>query len=514
MIAPNTVIGNRYRVSRMLGGGGMKMVYLAEDLRLANRRCALAEMVDAISSPDMQLQAITGFQREADMLAELNHEHIPRIFDRFSEQNRHYLVMEYVEGDTLEQELRAAGGKLPEDRVIEIALQVLDTLEYLHHREPPVIYRDLKPSNIMIAPSGKVKLIDFGIARHFQPLSSATMVGTQGYAPPEQYRGKVETRSDLYALGATMHHALSGRDPTTEPPFSFPLLRKLCPEINPPLADLVSEALIYDVERRIRDVDEMKRRLLAIRDGVATAAVAAPTGVPAAQGRSQLQLPLKTPPAAPPPVATPSPAVPTLLTLTDDIPCPACTRPIPGDSRFCSYCAADLRELFGSSPEAVDSEAQTITLTEPAQSHYPNYPTRAAPASGSYRVRHRKRSPVLTLLIVGGLMFLVLRLIFFLSSVVSTIGSGDTAPTAPYAHSDTGLEGPPADSAPLDPLRGEMFRQMLDAQGYANVRFRLHGESISLWGKVRSEADRMMVDDEASTLTGALTLEDHLQVEE
>ena len=111
-------------------------------------------------------------------------------------------------------------------------------------------------------------------------------------------------------------------------------------------------------------------------------------------------------------------------------------------------------------------------------------------------------------------MFLVLRLIFFLSSVVSTIGSGDTAPTAPYAHSDTGLEGPPADSAPLDPLRGEMFRQMLDAQGYANVRFRLHGESISLWGKVRSEADRMMVDDEASTLTGALTLEDHLQVEE
>ena len=207
------------------------------------------------------------------------------------------------------------------------------------------------------------------------------MVGTQGYAPPEQYRGKVETRSDLYALGATMHHALSGRDPTTEPPFSFPLLRKLCPEINPPLADLVSEALIYDVERRIRDVDEMKRRLLAIRDGVATAAVAAPTGVPAAQGRSQLQLPLKTPPAAPPPVATPSPAVPTLLTLTDDISCPACTRPIPGDSRFCSYCAADLRELFGSSPEAVDSEAQTITLTEPAQSHYPNYPTRAAPAS-------------------------------------------------------------------------------------------------------------------------------------
>ena len=513
MIAPNTVIGNRYRVSRMLGGGGMKMVYLAEDLRLANRRCALAEMVDAISSPDMQLQAVTGFQREADMLAELNHDHIPRIFDRFSEQNRHYLVMEYVEGDTLEQELRTAGGKLPEERVIEIALQVLDTLEYLHHREPPVIYRDLKPSNIMIGPSGKVKLIDFGIARHFQPLSSATMVGTQGYAPPEQYRGKVETRSDLYALGATMHHALSGRDPTTEPPFSFPLLRKLCPDVNPALADLVSEALIYDVERRIRDVDEMKHRLLAIREGVATGTIGAQTTGSTAPGRSQLQLPLKTPPAAPPPAALPSPT-PTLLTVTSDIPCPVCTRSIPGDSRYCSYCAADLRELFGASPAALDSEAQTITLTEPAQPHLPHYPTRAAPAPGSYRARQRKRSPVVILLIVGGLMLLVLRLIFFLSAVVSTIGSGDPAPAAPYAHSDTGLEGPSADSEPLDPMRADMLRQMLNAQGYANVRFRLHGESLSLWGKVHSETDRMMVDDEASALTGALTLDDHLQVEE
>ena len=105
--------------------------------------------------------------------------------------------------------------------MIDVALQVLDTLEYLHNLQPPVIYRDLKPSNVMLTPSGQVKLIDFGIARHFQPLSNATMIGTQGYAPPEQYRGKVETRSDLYALGATMHHALSGRDPALEPPFSF-----------------------------------------------------------------------------------------------------------------------------------------------------------------------------------------------------------------------------------------------------------------------------------------------------
>src|SRR5438093_10716426 len=109
MIPPDTVVGNRYRVTRPLGGGGMKMVYLAEDLRLAARPCALAEMVDTFTNPDMQQQAVQNFQREADMLAELNHEPIPRIFDRFSEQNRHYLVMEFVDGATPEHQIKAAG---------------------------------------------------------------------------------------------------------------------------------------------------------------------------------------------------------------------------------------------------------------------------------------------------------------------------------------------------------------------------------------------------------------------
>ena len=511
MITPNTIVGNRYRVSRLLGGGGMKMVYLAEDLRLAARPCALAEMVDAISSPDVQRQAVTGFQREADMLAELNHEHIPRIYDCFSEQNRHYLVMEYVAGDTLEEEIKTAGGKLPENRVIDIALQVLDTLEYLHHREPPVIYRDLKPSNIMITPTSQVKLIDFGIARHFQPLIGATMVGTQGYAPPEQYRGKVETRSDLYALGATMHHALSGRDPTTEPPFSFPLLRKLCPQINPALADLVSEALMYDVERRIRDVDEMKHRLLAIKNGPVTAN-GAQASATAASGQPQLQLPLKSPPPAPQPVAAPS--APTLLTVTDEIPCPACTRSIPGDSRFCSYCAADLRTLLGGPHVTNDPNAQTITLTEPSAAHH-----QTAGAPPIARRPRGRRSPMITVLIVAVLAYVVVRLLFFLSSVISTVGSHDTAPSAPPAvHSgDTG-SGDFGDSDSGDdaaaPIRSAMLRQMLDAQGYGAVRFRLNGSSISLWGKVSSDADRETIEEEASTITGAMNLEDHLQVEE
>jgi len=131
MISPNTIVGSRYRVVKALGGGGMKLVYLAEDLRLAARPCALAEMVDSITNPQMQSQAVASFQREADMLAELNNEHIPRIYDRFNEQNRHYLVMEFIDGVTLEQALKGAGGKLAQERLLEIALQILDTLKML-----------------------------------------------------------------------------------------------------------------------------------------------------------------------------------------------------------------------------------------------------------------------------------------------------------------------------------------------------------------------------------------------
>src|SRR6516164_1690378 len=245
MIAPQTIIGGRYRVVKALGGGGMKLVYLAEDLRLAARKCALAEMVDTFTSAEAQKQAISAFQREADMLAQLSNEHIPRVIDRFSEANHHFLVMEYIDGRTLEDQLNQNGGKLAATQVIDVAIQVLETLEYLHGLPQPVIYRDLKPSNVMITANGRVKLIDFGIARFFAPLSSATMIGTQGYAPPEQYRGKVEARSDLYALGATMHHALSGRDPASEPPFSFPPLAKVAPGIDTDLAAIVDQVLAY-----------------------------------------------------------------------------------------------------------------------------------------------------------------------------------------------------------------------------------------------------------------------------
>jgi len=253
----------------------MKQVYLVEDLRLANRQCALAEMLDAFADPAMQRKAAMAFHREAEMLATLDNSHIPRVYDNFSEQNRHYLVMEYVDGITLEEKLALSGGGLAEAAVADIGLQAAEALEYLHGLRPPIVYRDLKPSNLIITATGLVKLIDFGIARYFQPLKTATAIGTQGYAAPEQYKGKAEARSDIYALGATMHHLLTGRDPAMEPPFSFPPVEQLRPNCNPALAKLINDALAYRPEDRPASAAEFEQLLLSAKMGAPLPAAAA-----------------------------------------------------------------------------------------------------------------------------------------------------------------------------------------------------------------------------------------------
>ncbi len=506
MIAANTIVGGRYRVLKPLGGGGMKLVYLAEDLRLAARPCALAEMVDSLTSPDMQRQAVAAFQREADMLAQLSNEHIPRVFDRFSEQNHHYLVMEYIDGITLEQKLKNEGGKLSESDVIDIALQVLDTLDYLHHLEPPVIYRDLKPSNVMLTPAGQAKLIDFGIARHFQPLSNATMIGTQGYAPPEQYRGKVEFRSDLYALGATMHHALSGRDPALEPPFSFPPLRSVAPGATPALAELVDQALKYDVVLRMADAHEFRERLLAIKSGASAAFAPAPPG--RSGSRPQLKLPLGAPAPA-------SPSAPTLLSTLADIECPRCRRQIPQDSRYCSFCGGDLRSAAHALGAAPDS--QTVVLSEAADRAavppLPNYP----PESEYHERRRARRWVVLAL---GGLFLSA----FVMTKIVTSMVSGpENAGIAPEPGSAAPEAPGIAPAPPSAPGAGEpavteprlmMLRQTLNSWGYADVQFKLEGNKLVLWGTVGSDIDRAAVEMLARAVGGFRSLQDNIQVED
>jgi serine/threonine protein kinase len=513
MIAANSIIGGRYRVIKPVGGGGMKLVYLAEDMRLASRSCALAEMVDSFTDPAMQKQAVAAFQREADMLAQLSNEHIPRVFDRFSEQNRHYLVMEYVDGITLEDELKKSGGKLPESRVIDIALQILDTLQYLHNLSPSVVYRDLKPSNVMITRNGQIKLIDFGIARFFLPQSNATMIGTQGYAPPEQYRGRAESRSDLYALGATMHHALSGRDPALEPPFSFPKLKTLCPDINSALADLVDQALEYDVVHRMADAAEFKERLLAIKSGAPYSSAANGQTGTRAKERSQPRINPREPAAQ----ATPDSA--TIMLRTDDTRCASCRRMIPADSRFCSFCGADLTHAVVTNP-GVDPDSMTTVLNErdaitPASERsdsvdrHPNW----RPAT-----RRDPRARRFIIALVAGLIVVAISVNALINRMVERPAEpsypSEPGVVPPEASIPPGLENPRPDTP--EPMHNTpmaaTLREWLNVQGYDSVRFSLNGSTVILWGTVPNEFERRWVRTQATMLTGATAVIDHMVI--
>ncbi|HLI82114.1 MAG TPA: serine/threonine-protein kinase, partial [Candidatus Binataceae bacterium] len=259
---PGKLLAGRYLIERLLGGGGMGVVYLARDQRLANRPCAIKEMVDHFIDQAQRLEANDYFAREADTLAQLKHQAIPAITDRFDDQNRHYLVMEYVEGRNLEEELAARGEPLPEGLVIDISRQLCDVLAYLHNMTPPIVYRDMKPSNVMLTSKGRVVLVDFGIARLFKQARKGTMIGTLGFAPPEQYKGEIDPRSDIYSLAATMHYMLTARDPEKFPPFSFPKLKELRPEVSSNLAAAIDTALAYDVEGRPQTIEAFRDMML------------------------------------------------------------------------------------------------------------------------------------------------------------------------------------------------------------------------------------------------------------
>src|SRR5258708_3157926 len=284
-LAPGTILQGRYAIDRLLGGGGMGMVYLARDQRLANRPCAIKEMVDHFIDQAQRIEANEYFAREADTLAQLKHQAIPAITDRFELANRHYLVMEYVEGRNLEEELAVRGEPLPEGLVIDIARQLCDVLVYLHGLAPPIIYRDMKPSNVMLNANGRVVLVDFGIARLFKAARKGTMIGTLGFAPPEQYQGLVDPRSDIYSLGATLHYVLTGRDPEKFPPFSFPPVRDLRPAVSSNLAGAIDAALAYEMDGRPGRIQEFRDMMLYGR-GLDSARVSSTSGT---GGLSQYQ---------------------------------------------------------------------------------------------------------------------------------------------------------------------------------------------------------------------------------
>jgi tetratricopeptide (TPR) repeat protein len=248
-----TLLSSRYKLESRIGQGGMGAVYKASDTRFNNRPIAVKEMGRAGLSQNGVQEAEEAFEREARLLADLLHPNLPRIYDHFTEGERSYLVMDFIEGRTLEDYVEQANGKaLPLEKVLDWGMQLCDVLGYLHTHQPSIIFRDLKPSNVMLSESGHVYLIDFGIARVFKPGQSHDTValGSPGFAAPEQY-GKAQStpRSDIYSLGALLHCLLTGVDPS-EQPFFFRPASEFNPMLPLDLVALLQRMLDMDADRR------------------------------------------------------------------------------------------------------------------------------------------------------------------------------------------------------------------------------------------------------------------------
>jgi eukaryotic-like serine/threonine-protein kinase len=262
----DVVLGNRYLIQEVVGVGGMGAVYRARDMHFPHieRYLAIKEMINTTLDTEMRKTAIENFEREAHILAALTHPAIPKIFDFFSDEQSSYLVEEYIAGKDLELLLEESKTFLPVDRVTGWAIEICDVLDYLHHHKPePIIFRDIKPSNVMVNQYGHVVLVDFGIAKVFKSGQKGTMIGTEGYSPPEQYRGEATFYADIYALGASLHHLLTKRDPRLEPPFTFSErpIRQINPEVPVDLEEVIYKALQYNPQNRFQSTQEMKEAL-------------------------------------------------------------------------------------------------------------------------------------------------------------------------------------------------------------------------------------------------------------
>jgi serine/threonine protein kinase len=270
----------RYHILKRIGEGGFGAVYRATDTFDNDRTVAIKVIHLSGLTAQQTIEATDSFNREVDLLTTLNHPQLPRIHDHFTDTDNWYMVMDFIEGETLdsvlEQRQKAGQGLLPQDKVLDIARQLCEVLEYLHSHEPTIIFRDLKPGNIMLTSRGQLYLIDFGIARHFKPGKSKDTIalGSPGYAAPEQY-GKAQTShlADIYSLGAVLHFLLSGNDPADDP-FNFaPLPLELGK-----LGTLIMQMLSISPSQRPQSIATVRR----IIDS-STGTLSSPTAQPAAK---------------------------------------------------------------------------------------------------------------------------------------------------------------------------------------------------------------------------------------
>ncbi len=257
MLNAGDTVKGRYKVIKSIGGGAFGTVYLVRDSYKRGGRVAMKEMVEVELPFEERQEALELFLREAEILRSLNHPGLPRIFDFFDVGDSHYIVMEYIDGQTLEGKMKFRQGPCSWEEVLPWAVELCIILDYLHTREPePAIFRDLKPSDIMIAADGRVKLIDFGIARYFSPgkMKDTYFMGTPGFSPPEQYgMGQSDERSDVFALGATLYHLLTGAD-MEQYSTKFPLLSTLAPSVPKWLESVIMKCLAVNPGERYQSV--------------------------------------------------------------------------------------------------------------------------------------------------------------------------------------------------------------------------------------------------------------------
>lgn len=314
MLKAGYILGNRYKVIKPLGQGGQSNVYLLKDLRLKGKKWVAKEMVAQYTDPRDQALAKKHFEQEANMLATLDHVNLPRVIDYFAQEGKYYLIMQYIKGEDLGRLLEKRGNKpFSDEQVAKWAIQTATVLYYLHCQEKPIIFRDIKPANIMLS-GGSVKLIDFGIARHFNPAKKGDTlrIGSPGYSPPEQYSGQTDPRSDIYSLGVTMHHLLTGRDPAaSDTPFQLPPIKAFNPNVSSKMISIVEKATQLDPDKRYETILDMKKDLQELVDQKRTT-LATPANTPAVphgvktpgnltvpntprfEGENELQTPVKT----------------------------------------------------------------------------------------------------------------------------------------------------------------------------------------------------------------------------
>jgi serine/threonine protein kinase len=279
-LSPGTILRERYKIIEMVGRGGMGATYRAQDLRLEGRFCAVKEALpDPDASPEELRQSREQFYQEASTLARLDHPNLPKVSDYFSDNDRDYLVMDFVPGQDLKELLSSTlreGHPLQERQVLAWADQLCDALHYMHTQDPPVLHRDIKPSNIKVTPAGNVKLVDFGLVKVLVPDDQRTITVVQGrgtvqYIPLEQYggdTGHTDVRSDIYSFGATLYHLLTGRPPLDAKqrflkPKSLPSLRSLNPAVSPQTEHAILWSLAMHPDERPSSIAELRAELFA-----------------------------------------------------------------------------------------------------------------------------------------------------------------------------------------------------------------------------------------------------------